>query len=163
MLSDYSAGELNTLIENLAAEENESPSRGYQHFWEIFYDVPHVMWDISFYFGDKQSLSTNWEERSKSCKSVLDSLPIVFVGRSEYMSNDWDAFIQLLPPGADQVKLPHTHSTSQSQTKLSKESIDFLRKFYASDYDCISHMVKKGLVEKKYLEYITSNEREYIF
>ena len=176
-MGNYTATDLEFLIRNM---QKAGPQRFWEEIIQAAKGTPSTFlnaklmrfknqWagDISFYFGDNNqgipARELKWEDRSKSCKATLHSLPLVFVGRSEYMVNDWKALLKLLPPGAEHTDLPHTHKSSRVGKKLSKGSIEFIRSLYSADYECIAEMVEMGLVERSYLQYILSNEREYTF
>ena len=88
---------------------------------------------------------------------------MLFVGRTEHMLSDWEAFMDQLPGGSPRVPLLHTHSTPRQGKKLHEENVEFLRNFYSADYDCISYMIKKGWVDESYFQEITSNTKEYIY
>ena len=111
-------------------------------------------------------------------------MPISFVGRVEYMVEDWNDFLaqrlslwdskrrekqvakvawSLLQDGFNtkrksKFELPHTHHVSRAGIRLSHEAVLYIREYFAADYTCLDEMVIRGLLPRAYPTGLLSRE-----
>ena len=156
---------MDTSLVNLASK-NDSVSTE-----EFFGSWAHSETGINLYLG-------------LNCARFLDHMPISFVGRVEYMVEDWDDFLaqrlglgenerrekqvakiawSLLEDGfTTQTKLkfelPHTHQVPTAGQRLSHEAVSYIRAYFAADYTCLDEMVIRGLLPREYPTELLSRE-----
>ena len=105
-------------------------------------------------------------------------MPISFVGRVEYMVEDWDDFLaqrlglrenerrpawSLLEDGFTiqtklKFELPQTHHVPPAGLRLSHEAVSYIRAYFAADYTCLGEMVIRGLLPRAYPTELLSRE-----
>ena len=97
---------------------------------------------------------------------VVKTLNIGYVGRTEYMTSDWErfqtTFFGLGKEGnPDLIELGHSHASSKTGRVLSPKAVQFVRDMYKEEFNCFAELVRLGLLDPYYMEEINSSSKEY--
>jgi len=155
--------DLNTAIETIAdlKPSRDAVFRGL----EFFKKVPHTINSLAYYLGGKKAQRTRPDN---TCMEVVKTLNIGFVGRTEYMANDWEQFQRSAlglgkegNPGL--INIGHSHGTGKTGRFLSQKAVQFLRDMYKEEINCFAELVSLGYLDQSYFEEINSSSKEYMY
>lgn len=88
-----------------------------------------------------------------------------FIGKTETINEDFETLKQMMSKemgvGID-VPLPHLNKTTRVGKLLSPEAVNYLRKWFEKDYECLQEFVELNLLSKEYIHGVLTR-MEYIY
>ena len=157
-----SSFDLGTLIRQMASHGNEGLVEA------VMKQIPHARAGADFYLhAHREGLAQ---------RNTSRQLPVYFVGRSEFMTDDWARFLAAWSSGAglnqgELPSLPHTHDSNalfehvnhRGKISLSQESVAWLRQYYAQDIAVVEQLVLSGWLPSEYLSDIKNPNASYMY
>lgn len=95
----------------------------------------------------------------------VDDLDFYFVGTTENIKQDVQKLMKKISDEnstPNEYTLYHLNRTKRKNKKLSKKSVNFLKKFYERDYFILNKLHEKGYLTKEYIDRI-NNRVDFIY
>ena len=91
-------------------------------------------------------------------RDFLRRQPFVFVGRQEYMLEDWKAFWR---PRSAAAPRAERHTLPYAQERLTRKTVSWLRAFFSDDFRCLASLEESQLLARGYVAEVSSDENVY--